>query len=171
MVGHDDEKDNAGGRGLDLFSPQGLGNLAWSYAKQAQLAETVSESLIGSSGRLAVYETSCLDVGETLINRLFQRLAERATQNRGKYSIYSHSSPTLISNKDFCRNCFLTYSAIFTFRTLLSTKDVLKKFKPQDLSNTCWAFATLGMLHKDFFEGVSKEVQERYAKCDVYYNL
>jgi hypothetical protein len=61
----------------------GLGNLAWSYAKQAQLADAVQESVIGSSGRLAVYETIFLDVGETLINRLFTNIATSALQNDG----------------------------------------------------------------------------------------
>ena len=65
-------------RGLGSFSPQGLGNLAWSYAKQAQLAEGGSESLIGTTGRLAVYEASSMDVGEDLIRRLFSAIGKTA---------------------------------------------------------------------------------------------
>lgn len=70
---------------MDGFSPQGLGNLAWSYAKQAQLAADVNNSNIGSTGRLAVYETICLDVGENLSHRLFARIAESAISDESKY--------------------------------------------------------------------------------------
>ena len=72
-------------RGLASFSPQGLGNLAWSYARQAQLAEGGFDSLIGSTGRLAVYETISLDVGEHLIKKLFVRIAETVVQNPSKF--------------------------------------------------------------------------------------
>lgn len=74
-------------RGLSSFSPQGLGNLAWSYAKQAQLAEggAGSESVISSTGRMAVYETVSLDVGEDLIKRLFTRIAETSINNNCKF--------------------------------------------------------------------------------------
>jgi hypothetical protein len=92
--------------------------LAWAYAKQAQLAADVSDSTIGSTGRLAVYETSCLDIGEQLVHRLFSRIAETGIEK-------------------------------------------LNRFKPQDLSNTCWAFATLGLLHNAFFNSVSEQVNLR----------
>ena len=79
LVGTEDEGNKGRSyRGLTRFSPQGkyysisfdelllgipanhvrsfsgLGNLAWSFAKQAQLADAVMESIIKSSGRLAV---------------------------------------------------------------------------------------------------------------------
>jgi hypothetical protein len=76
-------------RGLSSFSPQGLGNLAWSFAKQAQLVEGGSESLITSTGRLAVYETISLDVGEDLIQRLFKNIAETSMTNNGKLKFIS----------------------------------------------------------------------------------
>ncbi len=115
---NEDAANGKSGRGFNDFSPQGLGNLAWAYAKQAQLAAEVSESTIGSTGRLAVYETSCLDIGEDLIQRLFLGIAE-------------------------------------------SSEKGIERFKPQDLSNTCWAFATLGMLHKRFFNVVAAQVCDR----------
>ena len=64
------------GRGFATFSSQGLGNTLWSFAKQAQLSLEVIETLgdsvkLVSSGRLAVYETSCLDNGEAVVKRLF----------------------------------------------------------------------------------------------------
>ncbi len=69
------------GRGLSTFSSQGLGNTLWSFAKQASLSLDVIESLgdtvkLVSTGRLAVYETSCLDNGENVIKRLFVEAAE-----------------------------------------------------------------------------------------------
>lgn len=87
LVGTNEEDRS---RGLSSFSPQGLGNLAWSYAKQAQLAEGGSESLISSTGRLAVYETVSLDIGEELIRRLFTRIAETSINTARKFTLLSH---------------------------------------------------------------------------------
>lgn len=127
LVGSDDDiSKGLHSRGLNGFSPQGVGNLAWSFAKQAQLADAVSGSVIQTSGRLAIYETSCLDIGETLINRLFRKIAERGID------------PEL----------------------------GLSRYKPQDISNTCWAFATLGLTHKTFFGAVSDTVKERLSFFD-----
>lgn len=69
------------GRGFSTFSSQGLGNTLWSFAKQAQLSLDVIDTLgdnvkLVSTGRLAVYETSCLDNGEHVIKRLFVEAAE-----------------------------------------------------------------------------------------------
>lgn len=70
------------GRSFSTFSPQGIGNTVWSFARQAQLSLDVIDSLglgnvkVGTTGRLAVYETSCLDVGEDLIKLLFVKAAE-----------------------------------------------------------------------------------------------
>ncbi len=70
------------GRGLLTFSSQGLGNMLWSFAKQAQLSLEVIETLghsvkLISTGRLAVYETSCIDNdGEPVITQLFARAAK-----------------------------------------------------------------------------------------------
>jgi hypothetical protein len=116
------------GRGLSTFSSQGLGNTLWSYAKQAQLSLEVIESLgdsvkLVSTGRLAVYETSCLDNGgEAVITRLFARAAE-AGMRMG-----------------------------------------LGRFTNQDLSNTVWAYSTLGILHSRFFKEVENEVVSRLRR-------
>jgi len=118
VASDDDYESGKTGRGLDSISPQGLGNLVWSYAKQGQIAADVS---VNTNGRLAVYESILLDVGETLLNRLFLAIAEKCMD------------------------------------------DGLENYTPQDLSNMCWAFATLGMLHQSFFEAVYIEVQKRLS--------
>ena len=112
-------------RGLSTFTPQGFGNLAWSFAKQATFSSDVTDTptLSGNSGRLAVYETSCLDLGEALVTKLFASIAEECVR----------------------RDCGFT------------------NFKPQDLSNVVWAFATLGLLHTPFLTAISDEVARRYA--------
>ena len=112
------------GRGFSNFSSQGLGNTLWSYAKQAQLSLEVIDSLgdsvkLVSTGRLAVYETSCLDNGEAVVKRLFVRAAEAGIELG------------------------------------------LGRFTSQDLSNTLWAYATMGMLHSGFFKHVEKEIISR----------
>lgn len=101
-----------------------MGNTLWSYAKQAQLSLEVIDSLgdsvkLVSTGRLAVYETSCLDNGEAVVKRLFVRAAEAGIELG------------------------------------------LGRFTSQDLSNTLWAYATMGMLHSGFFKHVEKEIISR----------
>ena len=113
LVGSVEDEQNEAVRGLSEFSNQGLATLGWSYAKQAQLAISM-----GGNGKVAIYETSCLDIGENLIRRLFFQLAEHSKEK-------------------------------------FSTKS------PQDISNTVWAFATLGILHNELFDAVSEEVYER----------
>jgi len=118
---------SSGTRGFFSFSSQGLGNTLWSFAKQAQLSQDVIEDLgdsvkVGSTGRLAVYETSCLDIGEDLVKRVFARAAESGMdKNLGG----------------------------------------LGRFKNQDISNTVWAFATLGLLHSEFFEETERQIISR----------
>ena len=43
----------------------------------------------------------------------------------------------------------------------LNSPGGLAKFEPQDLSNTCWAFATLGLKHHQFFDAVGEEIGQR----------
>ena len=124
LVGNGESAEDRG-RGLQGFSSQGLSNFAWSYAKQAQLASSAEYSRLrtGNKGRQAVHETSCLDVGELQINRLYSRVAEEALHGAGG----------------------------------------LGRFSPQDLSNQCWSFAILGLLHTEYFEGVRAAVSNRYV--------
>jgi len=115
------------GRGLSTFSSQGLGNTLWSFAKQAQLSLEVIETLgdsvkLVSTGRLAVYETSCLDNGEDVVKRLFATAAEAGIRMG------------------------------------------LNRFTNQDLSNTVWAYSTLGILHTGFFKQAENEVVSRLRR-------
>jgi len=113
------------GRGFSTFSPQGIGNTVWSFARQAQISNEVVQSFgldnvnIGTTGRLAMYETSCLDVGEGLIKTLFVKAAQAAMRMG------------------------------------------LDRFRSQDLSNTCWAYSTLGLLHIGFFRQVEQQLMTR----------
>lgn len=118
-------------RSFDSYSPQGLGNTAWAYARQAQLSEEVVDR-IGkgalatslSNGRLAVYTTSYFDIGETLLHRFFSALAEAD----------------------------------------LRLHDNLSKLKPQDLSNTAWTFAVLGLRHSAFCDAAKRQLVERMER-------
>lgn len=98
--------------------------MVWAFAKQAQLSQTVIETLgnsvkLASTGRLAVYETSCLDNGEEIIKRLFLCAAEAGM------------------------------------------KMGLDQFSNQDLSNSIWAFSSVGLLHTKFFKQTEQEVISR----------
>ncbi len=98
-------------RGLNLFSPQGLGNLAWSYAKQAQLAGGGSESLVSTTGRLAVYETISLDVGEDLVRKLFFRIGETALHKYdSEFMVFVLGpvfAPSNFTNTSIMSNCYV----------------------------------------------------------------
>lgn len=67
---------------MDDFSPQGLGNTAWAFARQAQLVADVNErssvsaSVLSKTGKMAVYATSFFDIGEILVHRLFSAIAD-----------------------------------------------------------------------------------------------
>ncbi|KAL7555974.1 hypothetical protein ACA910_003238 [Epithemia clementina (nom. ined.)] len=118
-------------RGLHDFSPQGIGNLAWAFARQAQMCEDAALRLKGSSviantnGRLAVYTTSYFDVGENLLQRLFLSIAETG--------INAHKGLSIL--------------------------------KPQDLSNTAWTFAILGLRHEAFAQAAIQQLKARLDAC------
>lgn len=92
LVGTEDDPDGAKkARGFGEFSPQGIGNLSWAIAKQAQMVAMAAERVEGSgsrvggtTGRLAIYATSCIDIGEVLIQRLYGVMADSAIHNHGK---------------------------------------------------------------------------------------
>jgi hypothetical protein len=115
---------------MDEFSPQGLGNMAWAFARQAQLAQAVSERMKGafnlatSNGRLAVYTSSYIDIGEKLLHRFFSAI--------GETNLRVHSN--------------------------------LQKGKPQDLANTAWSFAVLGLKDIGFMEATKNEVESRTVR-------
>jgi hypothetical protein len=80
-------------RGLKDFSPQGLGNAAYAYARQGQLACDVIQRYDGATkifkatGRLAVYTAGFIDIGETLLKTLFCQVADANVQIHGtKYA-------------------------------------------------------------------------------------
>ena len=133
LLGEDSDRNC--GR-LDEFSPQGLGNLCWAYARQAQLAAETSSRLKGSStlananGRLAVYTTSYFDIGELLLQRFFAAIAE----------------------------------------TDLRVHKEMVRCKPQDLANSAWAFAVLGLKDASFLQAIKSELvgrTQRFVRGDM----
>jgi RAP domain len=127
LVGSDNDQSIGTPRSFSAFSPQGLGNTAWAYARQCQLACEVSSRyaagsiLLQSNGRLAVYTTSFFDYGESLVQRLFQAIGDASVKEHGD----------------------------------------LSGFKPQDLANTAWTFAVLGLVHARFMEAAKTQLSRR----------
>jgi len=130
---NDSNMKNPSGR-LEEFSSQGIANLVWSFARQAQLSgeqpltqgnnDTEGNNISPiSNGRLAVYKKMCGDVGEDLVHRLFTGVAETIVSNENSY---------------------------------LST--------PQDMSNTVWSFGCLGLLHKNLFDAISERLYLKFAQ-------
>ena len=168
LVGSTDSKESKLGkknqiRGLDDFSPQGLGNMAWAFARQAQLVADVSSrvknlaSNIDNSGRMSVYATAFFDIGEVLLQRLFAAIAEADLR---VHDNLSDLKPQDLSNTawamavlGFRHTAFLTAAE----KQLLSRSDrfvdgnssYMTRFKGQELANLLWAFATLDYPLKD----------------------
>ena len=97
--------------------------MLWSFAKQAQLSLEVIESLgddvkLVSTGRLAVYETSCLDNGEDVIKRLFVRAAE-AGIDMGLSRFTNQDLSNTVSITKGITNILLCHMMIFIFHFLL----------------------------------------------------
>jgi hypothetical protein len=92
LVGKGDEP-KVTGRGLEEFNAQGIANLAYAFARHAQLgAETLEKygrkcRLPATGGRLAVYVVSFLDVGEGLQRKLFAEIARVDLLVHGKSTI------------------------------------------------------------------------------------
>lgn len=74
---------------------------------------------IGTTGRLAMYETSCLDIGENLIKEVFVKAAE-ASLNMGLDRFKSQGK--------------LMVTTWFIFPTASNDGIVIQS----DLANTCW---------------------------------
>lgn len=82
LVGRE-EDDFASSRGLRDFNQQALGNTAWAFARQAQLAEQTADRnkavcalTFKYGGRLAVKKAAASDVGEAVLEKLFHEIAE-----------------------------------------------------------------------------------------------
>jgi len=88
-VGRNGAGNEITGVGLDHFSKQGMGNLAWAYARQAQLGDEIMKKYTHkarthwSSGRLSFYTSAFLDVGEGLLQKLFYAIAETSLKKFG----------------------------------------------------------------------------------------
>ena len=82
-------------RGYSGCSTQVFGIIAWSFAKQAQLAKEIVESsttqtpLGTTTGRQATYDASCVDVGGELIDQLFSSIATHSLQYKNGGEIVS----------------------------------------------------------------------------------
>jgi hypothetical protein len=69
------------GRGLELFDGQGISNIAYVYARHAQLGAEVLQQfgkkcrLPVTGGRLACYTVSYLDISESLLRKLYSEIA------------------------------------------------------------------------------------------------
>jgi very-short-patch-repair endonuclease len=138
--------------GLDEFSPQGLVNVAWAFAKQAQLAESSSKRLnLRCVGRR---QTICLDIGEALLQRLFVAMAETSLRMDDELQ---KASPRHISNLAWAfANLGLKETRFFEAtkvalverveRYVLGETNLMTSFNGQHLGNLLWALATLNVL-------------------------
>jgi len=114
---------------MDAYMTQAVGNIAWSYARQAQLYFAASQrhaAVVGAqNGKLAAYKAIFCDVGEGLLHELFHTLAD----------------------------------------TSMRVHDNMKDGTAQDITNTVWAFATLGLKHETFLNAMTDQFSSRLLSC------
>jgi hypothetical protein len=173
LIGREDDP-NDNGRGLDEFSPQGLGNMAWAFARQAQLADEVASRFKGTStisynnGRLLVYTASYFDIGEVVIQRLFNAIAETDFRVHGQLS---KLKPQDIANTAWAFAVLGLRPTVFmeearsqmiarTSAYVRGSRNSMTFFKGQELANFLWTLATLNIPPKDMLESVSLYLQE-----------
>ena len=78
------------GRGLSDFNSQGLANLAYSFARQAQLGGEVLDkygkrtTISLNGGRLGYFIVINLAIGEALLKKLFAEIARTNLEIHGK---------------------------------------------------------------------------------------
>jgi hypothetical protein len=169
LVGEEAD-DFASARGLREFSPQGLGNMAWAYARQAQLADEVAErhksksSISLANGRLAVKTASYFDVGEVVLHRLF---SEIANTDLIVHNGLADLKPQDISNTAWTFGVLgLRHDAFLTAckeqllqrmqQYLRGQENSMTFFKGQEISNLLWALATLNVEAGDIMDCVGK---------------
>ena len=91
LVGKGDHQKMTG-RGMSEFNTQGLANIAYSYARHAQLGEETMDKykyncgLPYTAGKLACYAIAYLDVGEGLLRKLYVEIARANIVVHGTYS-------------------------------------------------------------------------------------
>lgn len=146
------------GRGFQDFSAQSISNLVWAFARQAQLAEDVptrqGEMKLGySTGRLSVYAASYLDVGEALLHKFFNEIAEA--------TLSDFENLTKLKPQDLCLTAWaFAVVGLKHFRFLEMAREEVQRrfrayssgeenswtyFKGQEVANFVWAMGTLNM--------------------------
>ena len=102
-----EENEPVSGRGLSDFNSQGLANLAYSYARQAQIGgETLDKyekkcRIAFTGGRLAHFTVIFLDVGEGLLRKLFVEIAKANLEVHGKFLFFQFLVLSLIDSIHF----------------------------------------------------------------------
>ena len=90
LVGKGDDQEMTG-RGLSEFNTQGIANLAYSFARHAQLGGEAMDKfgrlsrIPMAGGRLACQFVSFSDVGEGLMRKLFVEIARASMEVHGKF--------------------------------------------------------------------------------------
>lgn len=162
------------GRGMQDFSPQGMGNLLWSYAKQAQLSEGANPDI---NGRLAIYCRISVDVGEMLIKRLTNCAADTSLQHHDGLSKFKTND---ISNMvwatatlgirhgrffDTVANQVMERAQDF----LSGRRNGITTFTGQELTNIIWACASVNFKKPMLLDAISKYAVKQ--STDKYNNF
>lgn len=167
-------------RGLSDFSPQGIGNMAWAFARQAQLCEEVGSRMRGSlqtgnsNGRLAVYTTSYFDIGQLLLHRFFAAISDNAIHN---FKNLSMLKPQDLSNTAWSfgalglRHDGFVENAIDQAQQKLEAyvhgdEALMNSFKGQEISNLLWTMATLNAPVGTLFDDITAFLRKLFRDED-----
>jgi hypothetical protein len=177
LVGGDDDPGESSfhpPRGFSGFSSQGLGNTAWAFARQCQLACEVASrfpagsTLLQSNGKLAVYTTSFFDYGETLVHRLFQAVANAGIE---EHDCLRRFKPQDLANTAWTFGVMGVVHTRFletvkfelvrrAKRFIQGDTSGMNSFKGQEVANLLWTMATLSVPAADIMDVIDSYVDQ-----------
>jgi RAP domain len=143
--------------------------MAWSFARQAKLAESASERLNLRRAHKYRYNTIiCADIGVVLMQRLFGAIAETSLRVHDELR---KASPQHISNLAWAfatlglkETRFLEAAKIAVVERVQSNvrgeKCLMTNFSGQNLANLLWALATLHVSLDDTLEAILPHIRD-----------
>jgi len=169
LVGNEDDQEMTG-RGLSEFNTQGIANLAYSFARHAQLGgETMEKFGRGcripmAGGRLACQFVSFSDIGEGLIRKLFVEIARASMEvhdDLNKFTTQDISNTLWAYGVIGLKHERLLVRASTEMQQrmesyLAGNRGFRNSISGQEMGNLLWAFATLDHKPSGFLGSVER---------------
>ncbi|KAL3916532.1 MAG: hypothetical protein SGILL_005134 [Bacillariaceae sp.] len=170
LVGKGDDP-SVRGRGLEPFDGQGISNVAYVFARHAQLGAEVLQKygkrcrLPVTGGRLACYTVSYLDIGEGLLRKLYAEIARVDLSEKLPYLSSQDVANTAwgfaiqgLKHKALQEAISQAYQQ--RMKNYLDARkgrrSSIAMIKGQEITNTAWALATLNCTPKGFLSSLEE---------------